>query len=113
MSSVVSRGICRRSSRGGGGGAGGRGSGVGGWVERELLGGGAQDALGEVLGRLPLEELGPELRDAGVVDPGLELRVRVDHPLLRVLVRRRAPEGVAGDDRDAVVLLDLEAIVEA
>src|SRR4029079_8473366 len=80
----------------------------------KLLGDRAQDALGEVLGRLPLEELRPELRDARVVDPGLELGVGVDVPLLRFLERRGPPEGVAGNDRDAVaLLLDLEAIVKA
>src|SRR5205823_10617201 len=83
-------------------------------VERELLGDRAEDALGEGLGRLPLEELRAELRDARVVDAGLELGVRVDGPLLRVLVRDLPRERVAGDDRDAVaLLLDLEAIVEA
>jgi hypothetical protein len=45
------------------------------------------------------------------VDPGLELCVRVDPPLLLVLARRRPREGVAGDDRDAVALLALDAVV--
>ena len=47
-------------------------------VERELLRDRAQDALGEVLVRLPLEELRAEPLDARVVDAGLQLGVRVD-----------------------------------
>src|SRR5207253_1493511 len=43
----------------------------------------------------------------------LELGVGIDRPLLRVLGRHLPREGVTGNDRDAVVLLDLEAIVEA
>ena len=47
-------------------------------VERELLGDRAQHALGEVLVRLALEELGAELLDARVVDARLQLGVRVE-----------------------------------
>ena len=46
-------------------------------VERELLGDGAQDTLGDVLVGLLLEELDAERGDARVVDARLQLRVRV------------------------------------
>jgi hypothetical protein len=55
-------------------------------VERQLLRDRAQDALGQVACRLPLEQLGTELRDARVMDPRLQLRVRVDdRPLGRLV----------------------------
>ena len=47
-------------------------------VEGQLLGDRMEDALGEVLRALAPEELRPELRDHGVVDLGLQLRVRID-----------------------------------
>ena len=46
-------------------------------VEDELLGDRAVDLVGEILAVL-LVELRPELRDARVVDLGLQLRVRID-----------------------------------
>jgi hypothetical protein len=49
--------------------------------EGELLGDRPVDAVSEVVWVL-LEQLGAELRDAGVVDAGLELGVRVDGGLL-------------------------------
>ena len=46
-------------------------------VQHELLGDGARDALADVAGRLALEQLRTQRRDAGVVDAGLQLGIRV------------------------------------
>ncbi len=46
-------------------------------VESELLHDRAHDALVQVLSRLGRKQLGAEAGDAGVVDAGLEIRVRV------------------------------------
>ena len=54
-------------------------------VERELLRDLAQDALGEVLARLGREQVRAELRDAGVVDPSLQLGVWIGSGLDRRL----------------------------
>src|ERR1041385_8572407 len=100
--------ICRRSPRGGGARGGGAG-------ERELLGHGPEDPLGEVLRRLLLEELGAELRDAGVVDPRLQLGVRVDRtgPLGGLVALRRGVARVVGLGGRAVAVPAADAIVEA
>ena len=67
-------------------------------VERELLGDRVQDALGQVLGGLPLEELRTDLRDHGVVDAALQLRVRIARTRWgRGLALRRGASNGAGE----------------
>jgi len=85
-------------------------------VEGELLGDDPEDLLREILRgavlRLPgREELRAELRNARVVDPRLQVRVRVLRPLdgLGLL----PGEGVEGVDRLAVrAVLAVESVVE-
>src|SRR5262249_41649862 len=78
-------------------------------VESELLRNGAVDAVTELLGAVLLEELRPELRDAGVVDLCLELGVGVD-----CRGRRRQALAVRDDREDGAVFpLARETIVEA
>src|SRR5581483_1203364 len=50
--------------------------------ERQLLGHRLEDGVAEI-GLALLEELGPELRDARVVDARLELRVRIERDFAR------------------------------
>src|SRR5439155_24514378 len=76
-------------------------------VERELLCDRTVDAVGEVLAVL-FVQLRTELRDALVVDPCLELGVRVDRRSGRL---RAGAAGCQGDD-GAAVALALETIVE-
>ena len=77
-------------------------------VERELLGDRAEHALGELFVRLRREELRTELRDARVVNPRLQLRVRVDGgPLLRgLLAERRRPGMLERGGRPVDIRLD-------
>jgi hypothetical protein len=46
-------------------------------IERQLLGDRAVDPVAEILADLQAKELGSELGDAGVVDPSLQLGVRI------------------------------------
>ena len=88
-------------------------------VERKLLGNGAVHLLVQVLGRLRREELRPQLGDAGVVDAGLQLGIRVGRgrrPLVTRLRRRAANErdrrlgpGFAG----GLAVLAFDAVVES
>ena len=87
-------------------------------VEDELLGDGPVDLVGEIL-VVGLVELGPELRDARVVDLGLQLRVRIDRKRSRCLGlgsacpapgrRRCRRRPGAGDDREAPSVAQLLA----
>jgi hypothetical protein len=80
-------------------------------IERQLFGDRPIDALAEVLAVFLAEELGPELGDAGVVDPGLQLGVRVN--LRRRGNGRRAMAVRGGKGCGASFPLAGETIVES
>src|SRR5205807_755050 len=70
--------------------------------------------VGQIARRLALEQLGPELRDHGVVNPGLQFGIWICRSS-RLMGLRRSLAGRdcrLGSGAVAVRLLGLEAIVE-